>query len=248
MLEGRPPSVESNGPDRAGPSKCLGACPVVLHLSFVAPPSMRPVRSNARERPAAGALPHSDGCKPDSVQPAACAGAWTAICLAPRVAGGAALAGCDYYPEVPRRLAPRVRAGNPVPPVLSCTAWGFSCPRTCARGGGLLPRLFTLATRLAPGGGLFSLTLSVGTGFRPYPPRVLRGMLPSGVRTFLSPPALRPAENGRPPSQGSYASRARNSSPEERAFSSRWGIGVFIPDPAVLHGWLRRPFRRAILR
>ena len=29
-------------------------------------------------------------------------------------------------------------------PVMSCTTWGFSCPGTCAPGGGLLPRLFTL--------------------------------------------------------------------------------------------------------
>ena len=33
------------------------------------------------------------------------------------------------------------------PPVLSCTARGFSCPGACAPGGGLLPRLFTLAPR-----------------------------------------------------------------------------------------------------
>jgi hypothetical protein len=36
-------------------------------------------------------------------------------------------------------------------------------------------------------GGLFSVTLSVGVGFRRPLPRVLRGMLPCGVRTFLSP-------------------------------------------------------------
>ena len=34
-------------------------------------------------------------------------------------------------------------------PVLSCTAWGFSCPGTCAPGGGLLPRRFTLAPACA---------------------------------------------------------------------------------------------------
>jgi len=31
------------------------------------------------------------------------------------------------------------------PPVMSCTAEGFSCPADCSAGGGLLPRLFTLA-------------------------------------------------------------------------------------------------------
>src|SRR3954465_14872872 len=35
-------------------------------------------------------------------------------------------------------------------------------------------------------GGVFSVTLSVNPGFRPGCPRVLRGMLPYGVRTFLS--------------------------------------------------------------
>ncbi len=38
-----------------------------------------------------------------------------------------------------------IRAGNPTP-VLSCTAWGFSCPLAYARGGGLLPRHFTIST------------------------------------------------------------------------------------------------------
>ena len=32
---------------------------------------------------------------------------------------------------------------------------------------------------------MFSVTLSVGQDFRPGLPRVLRGMLPCGVRTFL---------------------------------------------------------------
>ena len=93
-------------------------------------------------------------------------------------------------------------------PVLSCTAWGFSCPGTCAPGGGLLPRLFTLSKGLGvadfpgrtgflknrpaqfvcniqPPGGLFSVTLSVTADFGRQRPRVLHGMLPYGVRTFL---------------------------------------------------------------
>jgi len=106
----------------------------------------------------------------------------------PRPCGRDSPFGLRLIPGGHLRLAPRDRAGNPVPPVLSCTAWGFSCPRTCARGGGLLPRLFTLSARLAPGGGLFSVTLSVERDLGPFPPRILRGMLPFGVRTFLSPP------------------------------------------------------------
>src|SRR5207302_6132761 len=35
------------------------------------------------------------------------------------------------------------RAGGQLLPVLSCTAWGFSCPAGRPAGGGLLPRLFT---------------------------------------------------------------------------------------------------------
>jgi hypothetical protein len=47
-----------------------------------------------------------------------------------------------------RRLAPKFsghwRTGCP-PPVLSCTAWGFSCRANYSARGELLPRLFTLA-------------------------------------------------------------------------------------------------------
>jgi len=32
---------------------------------------------------------------------------------------------------------------------------------------------------------MFSVTLSVAPGFRPALPRIVRGMLPGGVRTFL---------------------------------------------------------------
>ena len=70
---------------------------------------------------------------------------------------------------------------------MSCTTWGFSCPGACAPGGGLLPRLFTLTglrarRRTAV---LFSVTLSVVPGLGRGRPRVVRGMAPCGVRTFL---------------------------------------------------------------
>jgi hypothetical protein len=86
------------------------------------------------------------------------------------------------------------RAGCPSS-VLSCTAWGFSCLANCFASGELLPRLFTLAClrngRLSASptsqrtGGVFSVTLSVNIRFPEYCPRILRGMLPYGVRTFL---------------------------------------------------------------
>ncbi len=58
-----------------------------------------------------------------------------------------------------RRLAARMRpipgtgrdrsrpGRQPGVPVWPCTAWGLSCPGSCPPGGGLLPRLFTLAAR-----------------------------------------------------------------------------------------------------
>src|SRR5215831_4440450 len=86
------------------------------------------------------------------------------------------------------------RAGCPSS-VLSCTAWGFSCLANCSASGELLPRLFTLAClrrgKLSASptsqrtGGIFSVTLSVNPDFGRGCPRILRGMLPYGVRTFL---------------------------------------------------------------
>lgn len=76
---------------------------------------------------------------------------------------------------------------------MSCTAWGLSCLLPCGWSGGLLPRLFTLAPlrfqigdlRFQKGGLLFCDTFRC-PGFRQRPPRLAPGMLPCGVRTFLS--------------------------------------------------------------
>ena len=77
------------------------------------------------------------------------------------------------------------RAGCPSS-VLSCTAWGFSCLVNYFASGELLPRLFTLACAFSQRtGGVFSVTLSVSAVFQLRRPRILRGMLPYGVRTFL---------------------------------------------------------------
>ena len=77
------------------------------------------------------------------------------------------------------------RAGCPSS-VLSCTTWGFSCLANCSASGELLPRLFTLAcTSFKEPAVSFSVTLSVNVCFRERRPRILRGMLPYGVRTFL---------------------------------------------------------------
>src|SRR4051812_34720433 len=42
-------------------------------------------------------------------------------------------------------------------------------------------------TTCAARGGLFSVTLSVAASLGPRLPRILRGMVPEGVRTFLQP-------------------------------------------------------------
>ena len=73
-------------------------------------------------------------------------------------------------------------------PVLSCTAWGLSCLLPCGRSGGLLPRRFTLAA-LARGGLILCDTIRC-PGFRQRPPKLAPGMMPCGVRTFLSSAGL----------------------------------------------------------
>ena len=73
---------------------------------------------------------------------------------------------CDYYPEA----APPMRGGPDAgPPVMSCTAGGFSCPAHCCAGGGLLPRLFTLARSLRRRRSVFCDTVCRG-GLSPATP------------------------------------------------------------------------------
>src|SRR5271170_3492655 len=87
-------------------------------------------------------------------------------------ASGAFQRACDRYPRWVANFHPRP-GRRPGVSVWPCTAWGLSCPGGCPPGGGLLPRLFTLATTpvRARRGGLFSVTLSIDRNFRPDPPR-----------------------------------------------------------------------------
>ena len=65
---------------------------------------------------------------------------------------------------------------------------GFVVPRGLRTGRWALTPPFHPDPRRAlrlDSGGLFSVTLSIAPDFRPAPPRLLRGMLPVGVRTFL---------------------------------------------------------------
>lgn len=94
------------------------------------------------------------GDKPNSV-PAQLPAPEMIISLDPlaRTAARLATCWCDYYPgaALPKACA-RGRAGQAARlPVLSCTAWGLSCPGTCVPGGGLLLRLFTLTRDLRRG-------------------------------------------------------------------------------------------------
>lgn len=113
-------------------------------------------RKQRRRPPLEGRL-HLDGDKPNSV-PTRLPAPVTIISLNPpkRVAACLATRWCDYYPEAVRL---RERDGRPGLPVLSCTAWGLSCPGACAPGGGLLPRLFTLTRDLRRGRFVFCDTI-----------------------------------------------------------------------------------------
>lgn len=70
---------------------------------------------------------------------------------------------------------------------------------------------------------MFSVTLSVDRDFGPGLPRILRGMLPCGVRTFLSKRALRPAGSDRPPSEISVGVWRRFSSGDRVDFDFAGG-------------------------
>ena len=74
-------------------------------------------------------------------------------------------------------------------PGVSCSAlhpMGFFVPRRSLDGRwALTPPFHPYPPALRRAGGLFSATLSVAPGFGRTPPRILRGMVPGGVRTFL---------------------------------------------------------------
>ena len=85
---------------------------------------------------------------------------------------------------------------RPVPPVLSCTAQGLSCPFAFAQGGGLLPRLFTLTSLITARSErssepeMMKRSIFCDTCRRKElsfsAPLLSQGVLPCGVRTFLS--------------------------------------------------------------
>ena len=86
---------------------------------------------------------------------------------------------------VMRLLPGSQRAGGPTP-CFVLHRMGFFVPRSLRAGRWALTPPFHPYPRLREGG-LFSVTLSVARDFRRGRPHVLCGMLPCGVRTFLSP-------------------------------------------------------------
>ena len=123
-------------------------------------------------------------CKPDSVP-------------SPFGAGDDHLSTRLLPGRIPRLSAGCERAA--LGPVLSCTAWGLSCLLHCCWSGELLPRLFTLTPlcRSSEGRFVFCDTFHC-CGLRPQPPTLARGMLPCGVRTFLTSAVLRPDARSSP--------------------------------------------------
>jgi len=101
----------------------------------------------------------------------------------------------DYYPGVPGLR----RSGQAPSPCFVLHRMGFFVPRRLLAGrwaltppfhpfqeiGSCLFQLLARPGKTQPPGGLFSVTLSVTAGFHRRFPRVLHGMLPCGVRTFL---------------------------------------------------------------
>ena len=99
-------------------------------------------------------------------------------------------------------------------PIWPCTRWGLPCLRACAWSGGLLPHLFTLARRIAPPGGLFSVALSVGTprgaAARAHPAAETTGCAASRPVVFgLSSAGTRPAASLRSSKTGDKVSPLR---------------------------------------
>ena len=126
--------------------------------------------------------------------------AWTVICLTPRLAAGRGPCGLRPIPGGCRRLR-GVLGRRPDPSCSVLHRMGFFVP-PCLRSGrwAFTPPFHPCRPVCTGVGGMFSVTLSVDRDFGPGPPRILRGMLPCGVRTFLSKRALRPAGSDRPPS------------------------------------------------
>src|SRR5207237_612603 len=114
------------------------------------------------------------GCKPNSVCPRSLARRESFICC-----------------STPETLCPCGPRNGPFLefPIWPCTGRGLPCLRDCSWSGGLLSHLFTLTLTA-----VYSLWRYPLTRLQTHPPHIspaepeLRGVLPCGVRTFLSRP------------------------------------------------------------
>jgi hypothetical protein len=111
---------------------------------------------------------------------------------------------------ITRRLACCETGQATLTSCLSCTARGLSCPLALARGGGLLPRRFTLASSTAVRSSrrkmerfIFCDTFRRKELSFSAPP-LSQGMPPCGVRTFLS--GVQWSRSDRPPTNKNYTS------------------------------------------
>jgi len=112
--------------------------------------------------------------------------AWTAISLKdPRrtMDPRPSCDGCDVT-RGPARPLVELRSRRPLPLFCLAPHRVFRAPSVALGAVGSYPA-FSPLPRSCDRGGLFSVTLSVDRGFRPCLPRILRGMPPCGVRTFL---------------------------------------------------------------
>ena len=116
---------------------------------------------------------------------------WTVICLTPCLTAGRGPCGLRPIPGGCRRSR-GVLGRRPDPSCSVLHRMGFFVP-PCLRSGrwAFTPPFHPCRSACAEVGGMFSVTLSVDRDFGLGPPRILRGMLPCGVRTFLSRLALR---------------------------------------------------------
>ena len=91
--------------------------------------------------------------------------------------------GCDNT-RSPARPVVGLRGRRPLPLFCLAPHGVYHAPEIALRAVGSYPA-FSPLPRSCDRGGLFSATLSVERNLRPLLPRILRGMLPCGVRTFL---------------------------------------------------------------
>ena len=97
--------------------------------------------------------------------------------------------GCDNT-RSPARPVVGLRGRRPLPLFCLAPHGVYHAPAIARRAVGSYPAFSPLPSvipsrEFMTAGGLFSVTLSVEGSFRPLLPRILRGMPPCGVRTFL---------------------------------------------------------------